>query len=183
MSPLPYQRMVLLNENEYARLVKQTAVPSEQSKSSLPPDQLQKINAHALEEEIRLVEQNRKPPEETASPSQPLLRTIIDKFPLQARARGHTVLQKLLAAAITWDDKGQVKLAEGDSIVGSNIVDLIHYASNPSSKTRLSPVGWENIVSLLGPPPSARVKKTVKPVTLGKRRRRQVEISNSYESV
>ena len=180
--PLPYQRMVLLNETEYARLVKQMAVPPEQAKSSLPPDQLQKINAHALEEEIRLVEQSQKPTEETASPSQPMLRTIIDKFPLQSRARGHSVLQKLLAAAVSWDDKGQVKLADDDSIVGSNIVDLIHYASNTSSKTRLTPVGWENIASLLGPLPTTRVKKPAKakqPV-ISRKRRRQVEISDDY---
>lgn len=164
-----YRRMFLVNEGDYKRCQQRQPPPPPPTKTELPIDQVQKLHAHALEnernqletmtEKLTTVQKATPPPLSVA-----MIKLIIDKFPLHARARGHGILQKILTQQpqISWDSEGQIQTTDEGVLPHSNIIDLIYYAAAaPKQPQLVTPVGWDQFTSLTSraSQTTARMKK------------------------
>ena len=151
MSVPAYKRMVLINESEYFSAIKKPPVDSSSTeKQELPVDQTQKLYSHNLAEEIRerKAAAEEKEREQTAPPPLPtsIVRLSISKFPIYARTRGQAILEQLMSDQITWDEKGQIRLKDGEVIPNSSIIDIIFYAAADKSRMKLPPpVGFNRL--------------------------------------
>lgn len=187
--------MVLLPENEYSRLKQyEPKVKSlEVDKNNVSTDQ--KLYAQKMIEERIMREANEEKPVSKPLPvtstSPSLLpfgyiKKSIEKFPLQRRARALALFSQLrYASALTWDSKGQMidpDTNDGMPILGSNILDLIHYATNtPNQLHRLQPpIGWDTFRQNVPLLMTNNDNQTLSPIV--RTRRRQEQLQDSAET-
>ena len=123
---------------------------------SLLPDQKTKLEGEIIskytskniennENEIPSVSETNKVDEDTS-----WLKLSIDDFNKTNRARAkqmYSILEGTLGTM--WNSKGELKLSNGSTIPGSNILDLINFVTTPSKTTQNVPIGLDHFVILL----------------------------------
>ncbi len=139
-------RMVLISEQEYARL--RASTPKVVQEDYLPADQQQKILATDMLEERRMLHSSKH-----VEPKEPLsidfIKNAIEKFAVQRKRRALEVFEAV-QYAVAWDDKGEVTI-NSEAIPGSNILDLIYFSTNSPQQIRSEPTppGWTSFQPLV----------------------------------
>lgn len=76
-----------------------------------------------------------------------LTQSILGSLPKSLQVKANSLLDILKLKGVTWNENGNV-IHEDNTIVGSNIIDLIS-AIMKSSKSSVEPVGWKNFAEIL----------------------------------
>lgn len=164
VKPSPFSRMVLVTEQEYSHIAH---LPDMSTEKYIGPDQ-----QHKMKVAKKVRKQTTLPPSITDHIS-----TISSSFPKGKVANALALLTFLndQKPLFSWDEYGQLKIQD-NTLVGSNLFDLIRYAVSDSRKRTHIPVGWDEFKTILT---STNVsKKVLSKATLeelglrGRRRRR-----------
>jgi len=157
MSTNPLRRMMLIPEQEYARLKAATSnTTSSTINHHLPADLQQKILANSQVEEQR---KDRSLAVMQAAPIKgpPMavsyITAALDKFALQRRKRAHDVFQRVHQNnRLEWDENGEVAI-DAKPISGSHLLDLLYFATNTLRQAagEVPPIGWELFKDMLPP--------------------------------
>lgn len=146
-----FRRMVVIPEQEYINLKKKI----QPQQKEIGVDIEQKLQAHKAIEEQHMEENSKPQPSPPTPLPLSLIKTAIEKFPIQRRARAAAILKQLENNnQIKWDDNGQLIDDEEGVISNSHILDLIYYATHTEKQAKAnqpSPPGWSQIKPHLPP--------------------------------
>ena len=127
----PYQRLVVIPEMEYMQFKlnspsKETVIAKEQ-KQTLPDDQWLMLQSNIeTRERDKITTPLAQPP---PLPSPIWVEQSIARLPKQNQKRALQLLEFLKSRNIGWNIDGEIITSDGETLNGSNIVDLIQYAT------------------------------------------------------
>lgn len=139
------KRMVLVPESEYNLL---KTLKKEPKKEISEAKRFRKLTQD-LGKKIRLKGQTKSQQEQIKAQADSRL-TILDlseSLPALYQPKARLVLSELLAQGFKWKYNKELTLPSGQTITGSNIVDLLKESLVPQKKDTPKPNGWVEFVS------------------------------------
>lgn len=159
-------RMVIIPESEYHSLKAKHNQGGKKLKTRRRYIQLtQDLGRKIRQRDSEKIQQQRVQAAATKSDPYHTVVDLIQHLPPVYHSKARLALSELLAQGFAWKQNKEVTIPSGQTLVGSNIVDLLKEAFVPQRRGTPKPTGWSEFIQYVasaGVPQSLFTKKETK---------------------